>query len=240
VRAQVLCVTNIEPDGSTSVSAKISDFGLALRAMPLPTGRGWGSVSTPPRGTPAYMAPELFAQRDGQGCVEVRGSLALPREGSLHYCRCAECAPVSTVHRCPRCATCTASACCWPSCSQASTAPKHPLTFRSVNCYPRLWSSFMFSCADQQPSPLRGSGLAVCFVTCYISLFSVSQPPWVGSMIRVCTALHPDARLPFSRLHDWLFTGGLSLAYVNIARVLSSRRASSSVLGCVSYTLVPA
>lgn len=38
------------------------------------------------------------------------------------------------------------------------------------------------------------------------------QPPWVGSMIRVCTATAPEARLPFSRLHDWLFTGGVDLA----------------------------
>jgi hypothetical protein len=33
-------------------------------------------------------------------------------------------------------------------------------------------------------------------------------------MIRVCTATAPEARLPFSRLHDWLFTGGVDLAYV--------------------------
>ena len=68
---QVLCVSSVKPDGSLSVSAKISDFGLALRAMPLPTGRGWGTVTAQPRGTPAYMAPEMLGQRDGQGCVEV-------------------------------------------------------------------------------------------------------------------------------------------------------------------------
>ena len=75
--SQVLCVTSEEPDGTVSMSAKISDFGLALRAMPLASGRGWGSVHTEPRGTPAYMAPEMFVQRDGRGCVEVRCPLSL-------------------------------------------------------------------------------------------------------------------------------------------------------------------
>jgi hypothetical protein len=43
---------------------------------------------------------------------------------------------------------------------------------------------------------------------------SGSQPPWVGAMVRVCTAAVPEARLPFSRLHDWLFSGGFHLPYV--------------------------
>lgn len=47
------------------------------------------------------------------------------------------------------------------------------------------------------------------------SVCACVQPPWIGSIIRVCTSPLPDARLPFSRLHDWLFTGGLSLAYVS-------------------------
>ena len=68
---QVLCVPKEEPDGSSTMSAKISDFGLALRAMPLVTGRGWGTVWTPPRGTPLYMAPEMFAPRDARGFVQV-------------------------------------------------------------------------------------------------------------------------------------------------------------------------
>ena len=67
----MLCVPKNEPDGSLTLSAKISDFGLALRSMPLATGRGWGTVWTAPRGTPLYMAPEMFVQRDGRGCVEV-------------------------------------------------------------------------------------------------------------------------------------------------------------------------
>ena len=69
---QVLCVPAKDAAGSVSVSAKISDFGLALRAMPLASGRGWGSVWTPPRGTPLYMAPEMFVQQDARGCVKVR------------------------------------------------------------------------------------------------------------------------------------------------------------------------
>jgi serine/threonine protein kinase len=68
--SQVLCVASTEADGSAAVSAKISDFGLALRAMPLPSGRGWAPVRTPPRGTPLYMAPELLKEKDTQGCVE--------------------------------------------------------------------------------------------------------------------------------------------------------------------------
>jgi hypothetical protein len=47
------------------------------------------------------------------------------------------------------------------------------------------------------------------------SVCACVQPPWIGSIIRVCTSHLPDARLPFSRLHDWLFTKGLSLAYVS-------------------------
>jgi hypothetical protein len=46
------------------------------------------------------------------------------------------------------------------------------------------------------------------------------QSTWVGSMVRVCTAAAPEARLPFSRLHDWLFTGGVDLAYVSARLVL--------------------
>ncbi len=67
----MLCVPVEEPDGSLSLSAKISDFGLAVRAMPLATGRGWGTVWTAPRGTPLYMAPEMFAPRDARGFVQV-------------------------------------------------------------------------------------------------------------------------------------------------------------------------
>ncbi len=61
-----------EADGSVSMLAKISDFGLALRVMPLTSGRGWGSVWTPPRGTPLYVAPEMLVQQDARGCVKVR------------------------------------------------------------------------------------------------------------------------------------------------------------------------
>jgi serine/threonine protein kinase len=71
VTSQVLCVSSVDTEGAVSVSAKISDFGLALRAMPLPNGRGWASVSNPPRGTPLYMAPELLKETDARGCVQV-------------------------------------------------------------------------------------------------------------------------------------------------------------------------
>ena len=67
-----------EADGTLSYLSKISDFGLALRAMPLATGRGWGTVWTPPRGTPLYMAPEMFVERDVRGCVQVGRSLPCP------------------------------------------------------------------------------------------------------------------------------------------------------------------
>lgn len=30
------------------------------------------------------------------------------------------------------------------------------------------------------------------------------QPTWVGSLVRVCTAKDPVARLPISRVHEWL------------------------------------
>ncbi len=63
----------VEADGTSSFTAKISDFGLALRVMPLTSGRGWGTVLTQPRGTPLYMAPEMFVERDAKGCVQVRG-----------------------------------------------------------------------------------------------------------------------------------------------------------------------
>ena len=52
--------------------------------------------------------------------------------------------------------------------------------------------------------------LSVVGVVAAISLHL--QPVWVGSMIRVCTATAPEARLPFSRLHDWFFSGGSALA----------------------------
>jgi serine/threonine protein kinase len=39
--------------------------------MPQPTGRGWGTVWVPPRGTPLYMAPELFGEQNNRGCVQV-------------------------------------------------------------------------------------------------------------------------------------------------------------------------
>jgi hypothetical protein len=108
--------------------------------------------------------------------------------------------------RCRRCATCTASACCWLSCSQASTVLKFPGTFR---CVSRPF------CASSFPRCSRRSSALLSKPTLMRRPMHVCrQPPWVGSMIRVCTALNPDARLPFSRLHDWLFTGGLSLAYV--------------------------
>ncbi len=68
---QVLCVTTVDPDSTVRVSAKVTDFGLALRAMPLECGPGWGSVQVPPRGTLLYMAPELKGVRDAQGCVSV-------------------------------------------------------------------------------------------------------------------------------------------------------------------------
>jgi hypothetical protein len=58
-----------------------------------------------------------------------------------------------------------------------------------------------------------------------------SQPPWVGAMIRVCTATAPEARLPFSRLHDWLFTGGVDLAYVLGDCVLNTRLTSACCTG---------
>ena len=45
-----------------------------------------------------------------------------------------------------------------------------------------------------------------------LSVLLLLQPPWVGSMIRVCTAPVADARLPFSRLHDWLFSEGFDIA----------------------------
>ena len=54
--------------------AKISDFGLALRTMPLRDGGGWGAVLTPPRGTPGYVAPEMRGPKDAKGCVRVRVS----------------------------------------------------------------------------------------------------------------------------------------------------------------------
>ena len=37
------------------------------------------------------------------------------------------------------------------------------------------------------------------------------QPPWVPDMVAICTAAVPEARLPFSRMHDWLFTAGVAL-----------------------------
>ena len=64
-------MSSVELDGSVTVSAKISDFGLALRAMPQPTGRGWDMVWAPPRGTPLYMAPELYGEQNERGCVQV-------------------------------------------------------------------------------------------------------------------------------------------------------------------------
>ncbi len=68
---QVLCVATQDVESTESVSAKISDFGLALRALPLVNGRGWGAVWVPPRGTPRYMAPEFLAPTNGVGCVQV-------------------------------------------------------------------------------------------------------------------------------------------------------------------------
>lgn len=64
------------------MTAKVSDFGLALRAFPLSNGRGWGPVTVPPRGTPRYMAPELFQEVDEQGCVQVCGFACVACEGS--------------------------------------------------------------------------------------------------------------------------------------------------------------
>jgi serine/threonine protein kinase len=74
---QVLCVSSVDAEGKLTVTAKISDFGLALRAMPLPNGRGWASVPTPPRGTPLYMAPELLKETDARGCVQVWTAAAM-------------------------------------------------------------------------------------------------------------------------------------------------------------------
>lgn len=73
---QVLCVLTADPDGAVLMSAKVTDFGLALRALPLAHG-GWDSVSVPPRGTRGYMAPELTGQRDANGCVPVRAAWAV-------------------------------------------------------------------------------------------------------------------------------------------------------------------
>ena len=55
-------------------SAKISDMGLAIRAPRLPPAAGaprWGTVRLRTRGTPGYMAPELYAPTTPSGEVTV-------------------------------------------------------------------------------------------------------------------------------------------------------------------------
>ena len=72
---QVLCVTSVELDGVVAVSAKISNVGLALRAVQQPRGGGWGPVAVPcslrNNRNPTYMAPEVLGLPDPHRCVQV-------------------------------------------------------------------------------------------------------------------------------------------------------------------------
>ena len=148
VTSQVLCVSSVDTEGAVSVSAKISDFGLALRAMPLPNGRGWASVSTPPRGTPLYMAPELLKETDARGCVQVwsaAGFFCAHLSGMyVHHpahLRASPHLPLSStpsfsgaLHRFHKCRMCTALVFYWRFCSLENTVlPCHPMC-RCVRC----------------------------------------------------------------------------------------------------------